>query len=115
VRPLPGARRLLEHLQSCGAKVAIATSTSRATFDKKLAKKPWMRELFQAAVCGDEVSSNSRPFYCHSFDRLCRMMVTVRCAAGKKVVLMNLRSHGYSKWLSAAEQPTREPQAHGMV
>lgn len=55
VRPLPGARRLLEHLQSCGAKVAIATSTSRATFDKKLAKKPWMRELFQAAVCGDEV------------------------------------------------------------
>jgi hypothetical protein len=42
-------------LRSCGAKVAIATSTSRATFDKKLAKKPWMRELFQACACGDEV------------------------------------------------------------
>jgi hypothetical protein len=48
-------RRLLEHLSSCGAKVAIATSTSRDTFDKKLTKKPWMRALFQASVCGDEV------------------------------------------------------------
>ena len=55
VRPLPGVRRLLEHLCSCGAKVAIATSTSRATFDKKLGKKPWLRALFQASVCGDEV------------------------------------------------------------
>lgn len=55
VRPLPGVRRLLEHLRTCGCRVAIATSTSRATFDKKLSKKPWMRELFQAAVCGDEV------------------------------------------------------------
>lgn len=55
VRPLPGVRRLLEHLRACGCRVAIATSTSRATFDKKLSKKPWMRELFQAAVCGDEV------------------------------------------------------------
>eukprot|EP00878_Enallax_costatus_P022110 GHUV01023446.1.p1 GENE.GHUV01023446.1~~GHUV01023446.1.p1 ORF type:complete len:346 (+),score=74.28 GHUV01023446.1:1008-2045(+) len=60
VKPLPGARRLLQHLQACGCKVAIATSTSRSTFDKKLAKKPWMRELFQASVCGDEVA-NGKP------------------------------------------------------
>jgi riboflavin kinase len=55
VRPLPGARRLLQHLSDCGAKVAVATSTSRATFVKKLSKKPWLQELFQASVCGDEV------------------------------------------------------------
>jgi riboflavin kinase len=55
VRPLPGVRRLLEHLAACGAKVGIATSTSRATFDKKLAKKPWLRALFQESACGDEV------------------------------------------------------------
>jgi phosphoglycolate phosphatase-like HAD superfamily hydrolase len=55
VRPLPGARRLLQHLSDCGAKVAIATSTSRATFVRKLSKKPWLQEMFQASVCGDEV------------------------------------------------------------
>lgn len=59
MRPLPGVRRLLEHLRACGCRVAIATSTSRATFDKKLSKKPWMRELFQAAVCGDEVRATT--------------------------------------------------------
>lgn len=56
VRPLPGARRLLEHLAAYGVPVAIATSTSRATFNKKLANKPWLQQLFQASVCGDEVS-----------------------------------------------------------
>jgi hypothetical protein len=29
---LPGARRLLEHARAAGLKVAVATSTSRATF-----------------------------------------------------------------------------------
>lgn len=62
VRPLPGARRLLEHLHSCGARVAVATSTSRATFQKKLAKKPWLTALFQAAVCGDEVLEQNARF-----------------------------------------------------
>jgi hypothetical protein len=46
---------LLQHLADCGAKVAIATSTSRATFGKKLSKKPWLQQMFQASVCGDEV------------------------------------------------------------
>eukprot|EP00879_Flechtneria_rotunda_P032054 GHRR01035204.1.p1 GENE.GHRR01035204.1~~GHRR01035204.1.p1 ORF type:complete len:375 (+),score=85.29 GHRR01035204.1:585-1709(+) len=54
-RPLPGARRLLEHLHACGAKITLATSTSRATYDRKLANKPWLRDLVQACVCGDEV------------------------------------------------------------
>ncbi|KAF8063703.1 hypothetical protein HT031_003558 [Scenedesmus sp. PABB004] len=57
VRPLPGARRLLEHLAACGARVGIATSTSRAAFDRKLANKPWLRALVQAVVCGDEVAA----------------------------------------------------------
>jgi phosphoglycolate phosphatase-like HAD superfamily hydrolase len=57
VRPLPGARRLLQHLSAVGAKVAIATSTSRATFVKKLSKKPWLQQMFQASVCGDEVGA----------------------------------------------------------
>jgi hypothetical protein len=47
--------RLLNHLKASNAKVAIATSTSRATFNKKLANKPHLQQLFQASVCGDEV------------------------------------------------------------
>ena len=54
---LPGARRLLEHLKKCGVKVAVATSTPRATFEKKLAKKQWLLRLVDAVACGDEVAS----------------------------------------------------------
>eukprot|EP00775_Hariotina_reticulata_P009054 gene9054-9224_t len=60
VKTLPGAVRLLGHLKSCNAMVAIATSTSRATFNKKLANKPYLQQMFQASVCGDEVV-NGKP------------------------------------------------------
>ncbi|GBF97446.1 bifunctional riboflavin kinase FMN phosphatase-like [Raphidocelis subcapitata] len=52
---LPGARRLLEHARACGLKVAVATSTPRATFEKKVSRKAWLPELLDAVACGDEV------------------------------------------------------------
>jgi riboflavin kinase len=55
-RLLPGALRLLSHLSAAGVPVAVATSTPRATFDKKLATKAGLRALWRAVVCGDEVA-----------------------------------------------------------
>lgn len=52
---LPGALRLLQHLASHNIPFAIATSTPRATFDKKMSKKPELRALLKHVVCGDEV------------------------------------------------------------
>lgn len=55
-RLLPGALRLLQHVRSHNLRAAIATSTPRSTFDKKMAKKPFLRDLVEAVVCGNEVS-----------------------------------------------------------
>ena len=52
---LPGALRLLRHLRACGCRVGVATSTPRSTFLNKTANKPWLVELLDAVVCGDEV------------------------------------------------------------
>jgi riboflavin kinase len=56
-RLLPGALRLLKHLCAAGVPVAVATSTPRATFNKKLATKAELRALWRAVVCGDEVAA----------------------------------------------------------
>jgi hypothetical protein len=52
---LPGALRVLRHLHRSGLPIAVATSTPRATLQRKLANKPELRELLARAVCGDEV------------------------------------------------------------
>jgi riboflavin kinase / FMN hydrolase len=57
-RPMPGALRLLRHLEALRVPVAVATSTPCASFEKKLAGKPELRALLTrcgAVACGDEV------------------------------------------------------------
>lgn len=59
-RFLPGARRLISHLAAAGVPLALATSTPRATLEKKLSRHEGVLGLFQAIVCGDEVQ-NGKP------------------------------------------------------
>ncbi|KAK9866907.1 hypothetical protein WJX84_006651 [Apatococcus fuscideae] len=55
---LPGAERLLHHLHAKGVPVALATSSSRASLQRKLftENKRHILEQFQAVTCGDEVA-----------------------------------------------------------
>lgn len=59
-RLLPGAIRLLTYCRQQGLPVAVATSTPRSTFKKKMANKPELEPLFNLVVCGDEVQ-NGKP------------------------------------------------------
>eukprot|EP00798_Chlamydomonas_sp_ICE-L_P013725 gene13725-19623_t len=52
---LPGSLRLVKHLCDHKIPIAVATSTPRETFRKKMEKKPELRELLKYVVCGDEV------------------------------------------------------------
>lgn len=53
---LPGAARLLAHLRAHGVPMALATSTPRATLERKLSNKAALREAFGDRICcGDEV------------------------------------------------------------
>ena len=54
----PGASELVEKFRSLGFKMAIATSSERSSFDKKMANEPMrsIREAMHAVVTGDEVS-----------------------------------------------------------
>ncbi len=52
---MPGAQRLLSHLQAHGVPLALATSTSRATLQRKLSTRQHVHEAFVATCCGDEV------------------------------------------------------------
>lgn len=51
---LPGAARLVQHLAQCQVPLAIATSTPRASFEKKMAAHGAVLALFSAVVCGDD-------------------------------------------------------------
>lgn len=54
---MPGAGRLLRHLRRCGVPMAVATSTPRRTFERKMggAACADLAGSFSAATCGDEV------------------------------------------------------------
>eukprot|EP01023_Acetabularia_acetabulum_P054385 TRINITY_DN6132_c0_g1_i4.p1 TRINITY_DN6132_c0_g1~~TRINITY_DN6132_c0_g1_i4.p1 ORF type:complete len:450 (+),score=87.21 TRINITY_DN6132_c0_g1_i4:107-1456(+) len=52
---LPGAIRLVQHLKKTGVEMAIATSSRRATFDKKISCIQDIKDCFRVVVCGDEV------------------------------------------------------------
>ena len=54
VRLLPGAERLIEHLHRHGVPLAIATRSSRESFDLKMASHSGLLSRFQETVCGDE-------------------------------------------------------------
>ena len=57
---MPGAHRLLWHLHRHGIPVALATSTSRATFGAKMAGHGNLQSIFACVSCGDEVQ-NGKP------------------------------------------------------
>lgn len=57
---MPGAHRLLWHLHKHGVPVALATSTSRATFGAKMAGHGDLQSIFACVSCGDEVT-NGKP------------------------------------------------------
>jgi HAD superfamily hydrolase (TIGR01509 family) len=59
---LPGAARLVGHLAAAGVRLALATSTSRATLARKLADKPQIMAAFEHVVCGDDAAvANGKP------------------------------------------------------
>lgn len=51
---LPGARRVLMHLQKHGHRLALATSSSRSVFNKKIHNKELLQTCFEVVVCGDD-------------------------------------------------------------
>lgn len=57
---MPGAHRLLWHLHKHNVPVALATSTSRATFGAKMAGHGDLQSIFTCVSCGDEVT-NGKP------------------------------------------------------
>lgn len=57
---MPGAHRLLWHLHKHSVPVALATSTSRATFGAKMAGREKLQSIFACVSCGDEVM-NGKP------------------------------------------------------
>jgi beta-phosphoglucomutase-like phosphatase (HAD superfamily) len=54
---MPGAARLLGHLRGAGVPLAVATSTPRRTYDRKMSGPAGagVAQLFGACTCGDEV------------------------------------------------------------
>ena len=54
---LPGAERLLVHLKASGITLALATSTSTATLEKKISNKQCLQDAFPTHLicCGDDV------------------------------------------------------------
>jgi hypothetical protein len=54
---MPGAMRLVKHLQRAGVPMAIATSTPRRTYERKMsgASGASVSQNFGACTCGDEV------------------------------------------------------------
>lgn len=55
VMALPGAERLSRHLHASGVPIAIATGSTQTSYAMKAAPhQAWLREVFQAVVCGDD-------------------------------------------------------------
>ena len=59
---MPGAGRLLMHLRAAGVPMSLATSTPRATFDRKMGAHAQLRAGFHSVHCGDEVGNEGS---CH--------------------------------------------------
>ncbi|QEY31464.1 HAD family phosphatase [Synechococcus sp. RSCCF101] len=53
-RPIPGARRLLEHCRDLGLPAAMVTSSTAAAAALKLSPHPWLEALLPVRVHGDD-------------------------------------------------------------
>lgn len=51
---LPGAYRVIKHLQKHGHRLALVTSTPRAAFKEKIQNKDLLKSCFEVVVCGDD-------------------------------------------------------------
>jgi HAD superfamily hydrolase (TIGR01509 family) len=59
---LPGAARVLRHLSmEATPKIALATSSSRATLHRKLSSKPELQDIFHHIQCGDDGQCPGKP------------------------------------------------------
>ena len=56
IEPIAGAQNLVDALLARGVPLALATSTPRASFDKKMAHHPELLYAMSAVVTGDDVS-----------------------------------------------------------
>mmetsp|Transcript_110332 Transcript_110332/g.307405 ORF Transcript_110332/g.307405 Transcript_110332/m.307405 type:complete len:137 (-) Transcript_110332:78-488(-) len=54
LEPMRGAVELVERLSALDVRMAIATSSPRAAFDKKMAHQPWLLAPMSAVVTGDD-------------------------------------------------------------
>ncbi|CAI7896665.1 unnamed protein product, partial [Closterium sp. NIES-53] len=54
-KPLPGAHRLMQHLQACGIPMAVASSSPRRNVNIKLSFHAGWTDMLQVLVGGDEV------------------------------------------------------------
>lgn len=55
IEPIAGAQKLVDALLARGVPLALATSTPRASFDKKMAHHPELLYAMSAVVTGDDV------------------------------------------------------------
>jgi len=55
--PITGAERFIEGLLDQDVPIAIATSSSRAMFELKRSKKPWLQAV-EVTLCGDEIGAS---------------------------------------------------------
>ena len=56
MKAIPGASRLLRHLAKHNIPIAVATSTSRESFNRKMQAHADLRDCVGCVVCGDEVA-----------------------------------------------------------
>ncbi|KAI0563751.1 HAD-like hydrolase family protein [Gracilaria domingensis] len=101
---MPGVEDIVRHLKQCGVKMAIATSSPRDLLIAKQTGKEWFFDLFDAIVCGDDVTAGKpdpeiffkaaaaiqeHPSNCVVFEDAPAGLQAARLAAMKTVALPN--------------------------
>ncbi|KAF0561738.1 HAD-like protein [Gigaspora margarita] len=61
-KPMPGAMRLVKHLKKHRIPIAVATSSSRESFNIKASNNRELFDLFDNIICGDDANvKNGKP------------------------------------------------------
>lgn len=55
IKPLPGAKRLINHLQGHGISMALASNSPRLNIEKKISRQQGWKDSFSVIIGGDEV------------------------------------------------------------